>query len=63
MWASHGNGFQPGWVSGVPFQAAVEDCGLDMKKVLRALPAPSHLLLLAHAPVDELIDRRLHMRS
>ena len=54
--------FFPRSIPGVSFQPAVDDRGLNVKKVLRPSPAANHLLLLAHAPVDELIDSRFLSR-
>ena len=46
---------------GIPVQSPVDDRGFHVKQVLGSGSAPSHLLLLAHAPVDQLIDGALHM--
>ena len=48
---------------GVPVQSSVDDRGFHVKQVLRSGSAPSHLMLLAHAPVDQLIDGALNMRG
>jgi hypothetical protein len=46
---------------GIPVQSPVDDRRFYVKQVLRSGSAPSHLSLLAHAPVDQLIDGTLHM--
>src|SRR5271165_942712 len=46
---------------GIPVQSPVDDRGFHVKQVLGSGSAPSHLLLLAHAPVDQLVDGALHM--
>jgi hypothetical protein len=48
----------PACVSG---KRSVDNCCLDMQQGLRACSGPPHLLLLAEAPVDELIDGRFYM--
>jgi hypothetical protein len=48
---------------GIPVQSPVDNRGFHVKQVLRSGSAPSHLFLLAHAPVDQLIDGTLHMGS
>jgi hypothetical protein len=45
----------------IPVQSPVDDRRFHVKQVLRSGSAPSHLFLLAHAPVDQLIDGALHM--
>jgi hypothetical protein len=46
--------------SGIPFESPVDNRRFYVKQVLRAGSAPSHLFLLAHAPVDQLIDGTLN---
>jgi hypothetical protein len=45
---------------GMPVQP-VDNRGFHVKQLLGSDSAPSHLVLLAHAPVDQLIDGALHM--
>jgi hypothetical protein len=52
-----GGGSQPG----VAVKAAVEQCRARVQKVLGSVPRPPHLLLLAHALVDHMVDGRLNM--
>jgi hypothetical protein len=46
---------------GIPVQSPVDDRGFHVWQVLRSGLAPSHLVLLAHAQVDLLIDGALKM--
>jgi hypothetical protein len=46
---------------GIPVQSPVDNGGFDVKQLLGSGSAPSHLVLLAHAPIDQLIDGALHM--
>jgi hypothetical protein len=48
-------------IPGVPAQSPVDNRGFHVKQVLRSGSAPSHLLLLAHAPVNQLVDGALHV--
>jgi hypothetical protein len=41
---------------GIPVQSPVDNRGFHVKQLLRSGSAPSHLVLLAHAPADQLID-------
>src|ERR1700726_265111 len=46
---------------GILVQSPVDNRGFHVKQLLSSGSAPSHLVLLAHAPVDQLIDGALHM--
>ena len=46
---------------GILVQSPVDNRGFHVKQLLGSGSAPSHLVLLAHAPVDQLIDGALHM--
>jgi hypothetical protein len=46
---------------GIPVQSTVDNRGFHVKQLLGSGSTPSHLVLLAHAPVDQLIDGALHM--
>jgi hypothetical protein len=46
---------------GIPVQSPVDNRGFHVKQLLRSGSAPSHLVFLAHTPVDQLIDGALHM--
>jgi hypothetical protein len=48
---------------GISVQSPVDNRRFYVKQVLRYGSTPSHLLLLAHAPVDQLIDGALHLRG
>ena len=48
---------------GIPVQSPVDNRGFYVKQLLGSGSAPSHLVFLAHAPVDQLIDGALHMGS
>jgi hypothetical protein len=44
---------------GIPVQSPVDNRGFHVKQLLGCGSTPSHLVLLAHAPVDQLIDGAL----
>jgi hypothetical protein len=46
---------------GIPVQSPVDNRGFHVKQLLASGSTPSHLVLLAHAPVDQLIDDTLYM--
>jgi hypothetical protein len=46
---------------GVPVRSPVDNRGFHVKQLLGSGSAPSHLVLLAHAPIDQLIHGALHM--
>jgi hypothetical protein len=48
-------------MTGILVQSPVDDRGFHVKQLLGSGSAPSHLVLLAHAPVDQLIHGALHM--
>ena len=48
-------------MTGKPVQSPVDNRGFYVKQLLGSGSASSHLVLLAHAPVDQLIDGALHM--
>src|ERR1700733_6694584 len=43
-------------------QLAIDRSSLDLQQTVCPQLAPAHLLLLAHPPVDQLVDRRFHVR-
>jgi hypothetical protein len=46
---------------GIPVQSPIDNRGFHVKQLLGSGSAPSHLVLLAHTPVDQLIDGAFHM--
>jgi hypothetical protein len=48
---------------GISVQSPIDNRGFHVKQVLVSGSTPAHLLLLAHASVDRLIDGELHMRG